>query len=57
MMPTHNPATGVTVCRKAEPGLPKLAVDAIQLIENSGIDLDLTALEILNFIHEGRRNG
>jgi len=33
----------VTVCQKAEPGLPKLMVDAIQLIENHGIAGDYHA--------------
>jgi MOSC domain-containing protein YiiM len=33
----------VAVCRKAEPGLPKLVVDAVQLIENYGVAGDYHA--------------
>lgn len=32
-----NRGSVVAVCQKAEPGLPKLMVDAVQLIENYGI--------------------
>ena len=33
----------VAVCQKAEPGLPKLVVDAVQLIENYGVAGDYHA--------------
>ena len=36
-------AAVVAVCKKAEPGLPKLTVDAIQLIENYGVAGDYHA--------------
>lgn len=35
--------TVVNVCKKAEPGLPKLEVDVIQLIENYGVEGDYHA--------------
>jgi MOSC domain-containing protein YiiM len=38
-----NRGSVVAVCRKAEPGLPKLAVDAVQLIENYGVAGDYHA--------------
>jgi MOSC domain-containing protein YiiM len=39
--PTHGIVAAV--CKKATPGLPKLQVDAIQLIENRGIEGDYHA--------------
>ena len=33
----------VAVCQKAEPGLPKLEVNAVQLIENHGVAGDYHA--------------
>lgn len=38
-----NRGSVVAVCQKAEPGLPKLMVDAVQLIENYGIAGDYHA--------------
>ena len=39
--PTHG--TVVAVCQKAEPGLPKLQVEAVHLVKNHGIDGDYHA--------------
>lgn len=38
-----NHGSVVAVCKKAEPGLPKLEVDTIQLVENYGIEGDYHA--------------
>jgi MOSC domain-containing protein YiiM len=42
---TTSPAQGtvVAVCQKAEPGLPKLQVEAVHLVKNHGIDGDYHA--------------
>ena len=37
----------VAVCKKAEPGIPKLGVDAIQLLENFGVEGDYHAGEFI----------
>ena len=37
----------IAVCKKTEPGLPKLEVDAIQLIENFGVEGDYHAGEFV----------
>ncbi len=37
----------VAVCRKAEPGLPKLVVDAVQLIEDYGVAGDYHAGQLV----------
>ncbi len=37
----------IAVCNKAEPGLPKLEVEAIQLIENYGVEGDYHAGEFV----------
>ncbi len=37
----------IAVCKKAEPGIPKLEVDAIQLIENYGVEGDYHAGEFM----------
>jgi MOSC domain-containing protein YiiM len=43
-MPTSNShGSVVAVCRKSEPGLPKLQVDSVELIENYGISGDYHA--------------
>ena len=38
-----NRGSVVSVCKKVEPGLPKLAVEAVQLVENHGITGDYHA--------------
>ena len=43
MHTSFNRGSVVAVCQKAEPGLPKLAVDAVQLIENYGVTGDYHA--------------
>lgn len=43
MPTTQNDGSVVAVCKKAQPGLPKLEVDAVQLIENYGIEGDYHA--------------
>ena len=45
----NSPSQGsvIAVCKKAAPGLPKLEVDAIQLIENLGIEGDYHAGEFV----------
>jgi MOSC domain-containing protein YiiM len=43
MYTSFNRGTVVAVCQKAEPGLPKLVVNAVQLIENYGIAGDYHA--------------
>ena len=42
-----NRGSVVAVCQKAEPGLPKLEVDAIQLVENFGVEGDYHAGEFV----------
>jgi len=42
-----NQGSVIAVCKKAEPGLPKLEVDAIQLIENYGVEGDYHAGEFV----------
>ncbi len=42
-----NLASVVAVCKKAEPGLPKQVVDAIQLVENYGVAGDYHAGEFV----------
>ena len=37
----------IAVCKKTEPGLPKLEVDAIQLIKNYGVEGDYHAGEFV----------
>ena len=48
--------TVVAVCRKAEPGLPKPVVDAIQLIENYGIVGDYHAGQFVRHRHLARKD-
>jgi len=43
MQPSLGRGSVVAVCQKAEPGLPKFEVDAVQLIENFGIAGDYHA--------------
>ena len=42
-----NQGSVIAVCKKAEPGLPKLVVNAIQLIENYGVEGDYHAGEFV----------
>ena len=42
-----NQGSVIAVCKKAEPGLPKLEVEAIQLIENYGVEGDYHAGEFV----------
>lgn len=42
-MTTSGAGSVVAVCRKAEPGIPKLEVDEIRLLENLGVDGDYHA--------------
>lgn len=39
----NNSGSVIAVCKKAEPGIPKYEVDAIQLIENYGVEGDYHA--------------
>jgi len=43
LKPKNPSASVVAVCKKAEPGLPKLEVNAINLIENFGVEGDYHA--------------
>ena len=47
MISSLNQGSVIAVCKKAEPGLPKLEVNAIQLIENYGIESDYHAGEFV----------
>jgi len=47
-MTTSSPAISVVaVCKKAQPGLPKLEVDSIQMLENFGVEGDYHAGEFV----------
>lgn len=46
----------VAVCKKAKPGLPKLAVDAIYLIENYGVEGDYHAGEYVRHRYLAKKN-
>ena len=47
MISSLNQGSVIAVCKKAEPGLPKLEVNAIQLIENYGVEGDYHAGEFV----------
>ena len=47
MISSLNQGSVIAVCKKAEPGLPKLEVDAIQLSENYGVEGDYHAGEFV----------
>jgi MOSC domain-containing protein YiiM len=46
----------VAVCQKAGPGLPKLSVEAVQLIENYGIDGDYHAGQLVRHRHLAKKD-
>ncbi len=48
--------TVVAVCRKAEPGLPKLSVSAIRLIENYGVENDYHAGKFVRHRYLAKKN-
>jgi hypothetical protein len=39
----NNRGTVVAVCKKAQPGIPKISVEAIHLMENYGVEEDYHA--------------
>ena len=47
MQSSLNRGSVMAVCQKAEPGLPKLEVNAIQLVENFGVEGDYHAGEFV----------
>jgi MOSC domain-containing protein YiiM len=47
MISSLNQGSVIAVCKKAEPGLPKLEVNGIQLIENYGVEGDYHAGEFV----------
>ncbi len=55
---TISPITGsvVAVCKKAQPGIPKIEVDAVQLIENHGVEGDYHAGEFVRHRYLARKD-
>ncbi len=51
-----NRGSVVAVCQKAEPGLPKLAVEAVQLIENYGVVGDYHAGQFVRHRYLAKRD-
>ena len=47
MLTSLSAGTVTAVCKKAEPGMPKFEVDAIQLLENFGVEGDYHAGEFV----------
>ncbi len=47
MQPSQNRGSVVAVCRKAEPGVPKYTVDAVEFVEDFGIPGDYHAGEFV----------
>jgi len=46
----------IAVCRKAEPGLPKLVVEAVRLVENFGIEGDYHAGALVRHRYLARKD-
>jgi MOSC domain-containing protein YiiM len=46
----------VAVCKKAQPGIPKIEIDAIQLLENFGVEGDYHAGEFVRHRYLARKD-
>jgi MOSC domain-containing protein YiiM len=56
MSSSHRQGTVIAVCQKPEPGLPKLEVEAIQLIEDLGVAGDYHAGKLIRHRYLARKD-